>query len=82
VSDNVKGKPSGQTEGERAQQVPGSADHPPVPATDQAKVMHGDKARGEVFDQPSDVVALDTDTLISPTPAPSRAEQEQERDQS
>lgn len=46
------------------QQVPGSADHEPAPVTDQAEAMHGDKARGEVFDQP-EVVALPADTLIA-----------------
>ena len=52
------------------QQVPGSADHEPAPVTEQAEAMHGDKARGEVFDQP-DAVALPGDTLIArPTDEP------------
>lgn len=56
-----------KTQGEQTKQVPGSADHAPEPATPEAKAMHGDKARGEVFDQPEAVV-LDGDTRIATEP--------------
>lgn len=46
------------------QQVPGSADHQPEEPTTAARVLHGDNARGEVFDQPEAVV-LDGDTRVA-----------------
>lgn len=46
------------------QQVPNSADHEPAPVTPEAEALHGDKARGEVFDQP-EAVTLPGDTRIA-----------------
>lgn len=57
-------KSSSKTQGEQAQQVPGSADHAPEPATPEAEALHGEKARGEVFDQP-EAVTLPGDTRIA-----------------
>lgn len=46
------------------QQVPASADHEPAEPTEAAKLLHGENARGEVYDQP-EAVTLPGDTRIA-----------------
>lgn len=64
------------TQGTNPQHVPNSADHAPDAVTPAADALHGDLARGEVYDQPA-AVALPADTLIA-TPTDDEPDEDSE----